>query len=163
MKQKSTPPNPKRQLLSHLYRNNMRCTDERIHILEAVMELGSGFVPNDVINQLEESGFHVCLPTVYNNLSLLCEAGILTKSVSIDGKACYVIVGDSGPRVKLVCTSCGKVKAVEVPEIASTILKRRYRGFSPSGFQLRVEGLCTKCRNRIAAEEAGDMAIPGLD
>lgn len=134
-----------------------------MHILDAALELGSGFVPADVVNQLEENGFHVCLPTVYNNLALLCDAGILTKSVNIDGKACYVVVGASGPRVKLVCTSCGKVKAVEVPEIASTVLKRRYRGFTANGFQLRVEGICTKCRNRIASEEAVEAVIPGLD
>lgn len=149
--------------MAHLYNNNMRCTEERLRILEAVTDLCSGFIPADVISLIEKKGYRVCLPTVYNNLSLFCDAGILTHSITDDGKSCFELVGASGPRVKLVCTSCGKVKTIDVPEINSAVLTRRYRGFTAAGFMLRVEGLCTKCRNRLAAQAASSPSLPAIE
>lgn len=127
----------------------MRCTDERLRILDAVISMKESFNVVAISDKLEESGFPVSLPTVYNNLKLLNHAGIISRGISNEGKGCFVPVRKEINRVKLICTSCGKIRLVDNANISAAILKRKYRGFTASTYLAYVEGLCTKCRNKL--------------
>lgn len=90
------------------------------------------------------------LGTVYRNLNLLAETGSLIKIPVSGGSDRFD--GRTDLHYHMVCSCCGQVLDVDLPELAhldDVILKRT--GFAVSGFQILFQGLCSGC----AVEQAG--------
>jgi Fe2+ or Zn2+ uptake regulation protein len=90
--------------------------------------------------------------SVYRNMAILDEVGVVQKIVSSDDRARYELSEElMGHHHHLVCTSCGLVDDFVVPARAErsieTILERAIAstGFRASGHRIDVVGLCANC------------------
>jgi Fe2+ or Zn2+ uptake regulation protein len=90
--------------------------------------------------------------SVYRNLAILEEVGVVQKVVSSDDRARYELSEElMGHHHHLICLSCGLVDDFVVPARSErsleTILERAIEatGFQPSGHRLDVVGLCARC------------------
>jgi Fur family transcriptional regulator, ferric uptake regulator len=90
--------------------------------------------------------------SVYRNLAILEEVGVVQKVVSSDDRARYELSEDlMGHHHHLICLQCGLVDDFVVPARAErnleTVLERAISetGFRPSGHRLDVVGLCAQC------------------
>ena len=80
--------------------------------------------------------------TVYRNLVLLTERGVLTRSTLPDGTLRYAVAAEPPPpaHVDLTCVRCGRTEPL--PPLAVVV----DRALAGDVLALRVEGHCVQCR-----------------
>lgn len=90
--------------------------------------------------------------SVYRNLAVLEQVGIVQKVVSSDDRARYELAEDlMGHHHHLICVSCGRVDDFVVPprgeRSVEAVLERAISdtGFRAAGHRLDVVGMCAEC------------------
>lgn len=89
-----------------------------------------------------------CLSTVYRTLSVLAEKGLLLRGAGPEGTLTYQL-RDSRHRHYLICTGCGS--AVPIPGCPLEALEQSLgaqTGFSITGHNLELYGLCPRCAHK---------------
>lgn len=134
----------------------LRRTPERYAILNKVLEMNCHFYIESLYKELEQDGYHVSRATVYNNIQLLLEAGIVRCHRFESQPAQYEKAIDTAVsnHHHLICLKCGKIKEVKDLSIVKALAERRYQSFSAEYFSLYVYGLCSKCQRRLKKEPA---------
>ena len=105
------------------------------------------FTPEDIHHGLVERGWTGSPVTVYRNLPVFCEAGLMRKAALGGRRTCYEWALGAEHHDHLRCTVCDKV--VEVRYEAIEILQEavaRHHGFILTGHQLELMGVCSECR-----------------
>lgn len=135
--------------MARLRQVHQRYTPQRREIVDVLAEVGHPLTIQDIrdhSNDLAQS-------SVYRNLVVLEESGIVTRVVTTGDIGRYELAEDlTGHHHHLICSQCGVVRDVVVPESlehdidrALTALARR-EGFSLDHHRLDVIGRCSKCR-----------------
>ncbi len=144
---------------SILHANKGRLTNERIALLQILCDNEGHFNPQQLLDLLKEKGFNLSLTTVYRNLSLLVQAGIIRRACiqedSRSGGAWYEHIWDHEHHDHLVCSQCGKKVEFSYPaiDILQDAVAKEY-GFILERHHLELIGLCPDCRGKDAV--AGD-------
>ena len=89
----------------------------------------------------------ISLATVYRNLALFKEQGIIASLGTVKGVERFD--GNTEPHVHFICTGCGKVvdlPELQVPQELNTAAARASGGLV-DGCQLSFTGNCGDCRN----------------
>lgn len=117
-----------------------------------LVELLAGLGRPATIPDLLETRPKLTQSSVYRNLAILEEVGVVQKVVSSDDRARYELSEDlMGHHHHLVCLHCGLVDDFVVPAQAERDLEQVLEraiggsGFRPSGHRLDVVGLCARC------------------
>jgi Fur family transcriptional regulator, ferric uptake regulator len=128
-----------------------RLTDERRHILRLICDMEGHFRPETLVAMLHEQGHKVSLTTVYRNLSLLVQAGIIRRTDVQEtgrlGVTWYEHIWGHQHHDHLVCSSCGR--RVEFSYPAIDVLQEavaREHGFTMERHCLELVGVCPDCR-----------------
>lgn len=125
-----------------------RLTPQRELVLAAVEKLGHA-TPDDVLAEVRESSSAVNLSTVYRNLEVLEELGLVHHAHLSDRTATYHSAAEH-EHFHLVCRKCERVVSVD-PGVAAPLVERLrndYR-FEPDLGHLTVFGSCTSCEEPI--------------
>ena len=88
----------------------------------------------------------ISLATVYRNLSLFKEQGLITSLGTVKGVERFD--GNTEPHVHFICTQCGSVldlPEISVPEELNSAVARSSGG-RVDNCQLSFTGICGKCR-----------------
>ena len=135
-----------RDIAHRLSELGYRLTPQRIMILSAIEKSDGHISAEEIYAQVRARYPHVNISTVYRNLELLSELGLVTETVMGDGRVRYHSIG-KGHHHHLVCQRCG-----EVIDVEESILNRlwdeigqRY-DFEVDMKHLAFFGLCAKCR-----------------
>jgi len=101
-----------------------------------------------VYDQLKPKLPELSLGTVYRNIKILCEEGMLNSIAVVNGEERFDWV--SGPHFHAVCGRCGKV--LDLPKKADTEIFDRVSGEIP-GFSIDIGktlfyGLCSTCKSK---------------
>lgn len=131
-------------LENYLEQNNYRKTPERFAILDSVYSFSSYFSIQELSDRLMEKSFPVSRATLYNTVRLLMNLRLVVCLRLQDGvryKACY-----SDNHCAQVCTVCGKVTEIKIPEIVETVEKTRLRRFRKESFSMYIYGVCSACQ-----------------
>lgn len=122
--------------------NKMRRTPERYAILKAIYSIEGSFDIESLLKSMENERFRVSRATIYNTISLLINANLVTHhqfgTVSKYEK-CY----NSG-KSHLVCTNCHKIVEINNINLIET-LTTNIKKFHLTHYSLYVYGLCNKC------------------
>jgi Fe2+ or Zn2+ uptake regulation protein len=127
---------------------DQRYTSGRRQLVELLAGLGRpATIPDLLANRPK-----LTQSSVYRNLAILEEVGVVQKVVSSDDRARYELSEDlMGHHHHLICLGCGLVDDFVVPATAERnlegVLERAIgaSGFRPSGHRLDVVGLCARC------------------
>lgn len=139
----------KATLIDYLRRHKMRCTPERITLLECAMSTNGHFTVDEFAEMLRGRDFHVSLGTIYNTIELLIDCGLLRRLRFGTEKPCYERTQGSSHH-HLICTECGAVKEVRLAELSHAIESQDLGRFAPSSYLLIIYGLCASCRRKQA-------------
>ncbi len=83
--------------------------------------------------------------TVYRNLNILCEEGLIKKIKTPDGADFFDYSLHNHYHVK--CISCGKISDVDMDELPDILPKISDKhGYDIYGYNLFFEGYCPNCR-----------------
>ena len=98
-----------------------------------------------VYNQLKPEYTDLSLGTVYRNLSLFKEQGIIASLGTVNGVERFD--GNTNPHVHFICTGCDRVLdllGMKVPEELNNAASKESGG-QVTGCQLSFTGLCENC------------------
>ena len=138
-----------RILDNYMAMSNHRKTPERYAILRAVYGIDGHFTLDELGEKLaEEYKFPVSRATLYNTLNLFLELRLVIRhrfQGTTKYESCYAGTG----HCHQICTVCGKVTEVKVPEITETIDQIHLKRFLKDGFSLFIYGICSTCQSAI--------------
>ena len=127
----------------------LKNTPGRQAVLEVLAQTEEPVSAEEVYRRIlagaEKPSRPVSLSTVYRTLSTLAEKGLLLRSSGPDGTLLYQL-RDSRHRHYLICTRCGS--SVPIPGCPLEGLERSLgaeTGFSITGHNLELYGLCPRC------------------
>ena len=110
--------------------------------------MGGHFTLEQLEACLIERKFFVCRATLYNTLRLFIELRLIMRHHLLDGtryEACYA----NSNHCHQICTVCGKVTEIHVPNIARAVENVHLKRFRKDGFSLYIYGVCSACQGKI--------------
>lgn len=123
---------------------NMRLTTQRQIILEELGKVTSHPTANEVYDMVRRRLPRIGLGTVYRNLELMADSGIILKlEVGGTQKRFDATVA---PHYHVRCTSCGKVDDIDL-EVQSQInqVAAHASNYRILGHHIEFSGICPKC------------------
>lgn len=129
----------------------MRCTPERLQILDTIQALPPRFTADDVSRAVGDGHYHVSPTTVYSTLRLLVESGMLRRVSTGIGADSYERTGAGATsfHLNLVCRHCGRVRPMRDTELARSMAARRFASFVVDDYELNVYGACRACYRKL--------------
>jgi len=94
------------------------------------------------------------LATIYKNILLMVERGVLTEVHIIGRKSKYEIIKED--HLHLVCTGCGEVtdKMLDNTTAENTLRVAESAGFMLDHRQVNLYGMCEECRSKQMSQAA---------
>lgn len=149
------------QFLSYMKERGLRVTSERLALFDEIYRQHGHIDAEDLLSALKNSGHKISRATVYRNLDLLVDCGLVTKQRLGRNRYLYEHLHAGQAHDHLVCTHCGRVVEFVSPGIAA--LQSRIcqaHGFSPKHHQLQIHGVCISCAE--ALEEGEESFTPRI-
>ncbi|MGM9802555.1 MAG: Fur family transcriptional regulator [Muribaculaceae bacterium] len=136
-----------------------RKTPERYAILKEVMQIEKHFDVEMLCDRMAKSEYPVSKATIYNNLELLVEFGLIRKEVFID-RAMYERCDSKVQHLHLVCTLCGRVKDERDLELVRYLNTKKFSAFITDYYTLNIYGTCNACARKMkrSAKAEGNTA-----
>ncbi|MDO4948667.1 MAG: transcriptional repressor [Bacteroidales bacterium] len=135
----------RQELTRYLTQHNLRKTQERYAMLDAIFGTKGHFTAEDFYEHMERNFmFHVSRATIYNNLEIFMKANLVNK-LQLGLTTVYEKVDVSRPHIHLVCTTCGKTVEVRDKSIHESLIAKKVRGFSISHYSVCLYGFCSAC------------------
>ena len=130
--------------------SGLKATNQRLGILE-VLEMTGHSTIDEIYSIVRKKHPAISLATVYKNVDIMVEKGVLVEVPVAGMKSHYEI--KKHDHIHLICQECGSVTdepidSVPVKELEN-IAKRD--DFSLSSSQINLYGICHECRNASAA------------
>lgn len=147
---------PERErFLAFIRQRGLRVTSERLALLEKIFAHHGHVDAEELLASLEADGVKISRATVYRNLELLVECGLVHKQRLGGDRHLYEHVHAGQRHDHLVCADCGRVVEFVSPGISALQTEIcRAHGFAPRRHVLQITGLCNRCAERAAAEAA---------
>lgn len=131
-----------RQLRSHGY----KLTPQRRAVLDAFQECGPFPTAQQLLAAVHKKHANVSLDTIYRNLALLSNLGIIHEIYRTAGNV-YEIIEPGHHHHHLVCTECGKTECIDVCPMQDSYTKEaEKKGFLITGHIFEFYGVCRDCQ-----------------
>ena len=128
-----------------------RVTPERLRLFEEIFDQHGHIDAERLYRSLRESGSKISRATVYRNLDLLVECGLVRRQRLGQRRYLYEHIHPGQAHDHLVCRVCDRV--VEFMSPAISALQReisRAHGFDPDEHTLQISGICVACADEEA-------------
>ena len=129
----------------------MRLTTQRQIILEELGKVKTHPTANEVYDMVRKRLPRIGLGTVYRNLELMSETGIILKLEVGGTQKRFDATID--PHYHIRCMSCGKVNDIDIPvleEINKTAAE--ISQYQVLGHHIEFSGICNECSNQDKAQ-----------
>jgi Fur family transcriptional regulator, peroxide stress response regulator len=121
-------------------------THQRLVIYEELMKMGEHPAPEELFDRVKEKIPSLSLATVYNNIKIFVEHGLLQELSVHHGS--LRLESNLTPHHHLVCTKCKAIEDLQESDFEPIRLKKSLpKGFAVHRFSVDVLGLCKKCSN----------------
>lgn len=123
-------------------------TTQRSLLLKLISESGRHLNADELYQRAKKREPRISLATVYRNLKLFKELGLVAES-SLDNTHSYYEMKGASEHHHLVCLGCGQVIDFDSPFIAKALDEiEREKKFNVTSVQLKIEGYCLKCKQK---------------
>lgn len=130
----------------------VRITPQRQAILEYLIESMSHPTADEIYKALSERFPNMSVATVYNNLRVFKEVGIVSELTFGDASSRYD-ANIEHSHYHVICRSCGKIVDFEYPSLADVEREAAAStGFKVEDHRLEIYGICADCDNKKAAK-----------
>ncbi len=126
---------------------NLKLTKERRELLTGVLQEKDHFSIETLVHHLKQKGKKASRDTVYRNIPLLIEAGIVRTSFQNKRDTYYELADQVHHHDHILCRRCGRVEEFNSPtieKIQDQITKKL--GFKMEFHLHQLIGLCDKCQ-----------------
>jgi len=130
--------------------NDLKATFQRMNILESIENYGHMSI-DAIYEEVLKTHPSLSLATVYKNIILMVEKGVLVEVPITGKKPKYELVKDD--HIHLVCTECGDVedkpRMQETDTLLHTLTNNEH--FKLEKQQINLYGVCEKCQMEVAS------------
>ncbi len=137
----------RQQFLKFLRDRGQRVTAERLALFDEVYAQHQHLDAEALLSAMKEKGLKISRATVYRNLDLLVDCGLVRKQRLGRNRFLYEHVHPGQRHDHLVCRRCGKVAEFVSGGIGALQAEIcRAHGFDPTEFSLQISSICRDCR-----------------
>jgi len=129
----------------------LRMTRQRRIIMEEFQTPGGHLTADDVYVSVRRKLPNISLGTVYRNLEILSQAGLIRKLTLGGGQRHYD--GGLHRHYHVRCLRCGKIRDIPAESLGDLDEAARGYGFEILGHQLEFEGICQECQQADRPQE----------
>jgi len=136
------------ELLAEVRDRGIRLTPQREMILLAMHECAGHVTAEEVHARVQEQNPCVDISTVYRNLDLLRDLGLVTQTDLGDGALRYEMCFGREPHHHLICLQCQEI--IDLPDDVLDPVRQRIRteyGYEPRMDHFALYGTCPACQN----------------
>lgn len=138
------------QAIDTLKGSGVRITPQRHAILQHLIETMSHPTADDIYKSLESKFPNMSVATVYNNLRVFKEAGLVKELTYGDSSSRFDCV--TTDHYHIICKDCGKIVDFHYPGLDEVeTLAEHVTGFKVGNHRMEVYGVCPSCQNQKAA------------
>ena len=136
----------RQNLSDYLRLNSTRNTPERNALLEVIYQADVPLQAEELAKLMTEgsASLRISRATVYNNLKLFEEAGLVRKIFQED-RVFFERTDKNRGVIRLICSGCGKTTEMNSDKVRRQIAVMRTRRFNATGWVLNIYGFCGKC------------------
>lgn len=133
-----------------LKESGLKATFQRMNILESIACQGHMSI-DAIYDKVVKIHPSLSLATVYKNIILMVEQGVLVEVPITGQKAKYELVKDD--HIHLVCTECGEVEDKPHDSRADALFNSmtKHENFVLSKQQINLYGVCSHCQVKVAS------------
>lgn len=124
----------------------IRSSKQRQSILDVIERENKHLSAEEIYDHVKVLQPNISLGTVYRNLDLLVELGLISRATFADGKSRFQAGGESHHH-HLICLKCGDIE--DMPECPMAQSIQKYitdQNFTPTQHYFEVYGYCAQCR-----------------
>ncbi len=130
----------------------LRMTNQREIILQELRKSKEHLTADDLYERVKKKMPRISLATVYRNLEILSEAGIIAK-LEISGRQKRFDY-DVAEHDHIFCVECHRVDNLEIDrESVRAVSWDSDKGYSVQGYRLEVAGICPGCQRKRPSKE----------
>jgi len=134
------------KMIGILRGKGLKITPQRRAVLAALADCGKFVTAQRILDYVKKSNPDISLDTIYRNLSLLVELGLVheIQTRGRDGNVFEVVT--DGHHHHLVCVGCGKAQCLDFCPISEgDVAKAEANGFKVMSHSLEFYGYCREC------------------
>lgn len=133
----------KEAIATNLRTHHLKVTPQRLKIVESLNTFGHLNI-DMLYQEVKEAYPNVSLATVYKNIAIMTESGLLEEVKVPEKKNVYELKKE--PHLHLHCTRCGKIEDIEVDLRSVAEQTQSVSGFSIHHADLVFGGVCPDCQ-----------------
>ncbi len=139
----------------YVHRRGGRLTAERLRLFDEIFNQHGHVDADRLYRSMRRQGRKISRATVYRNLELLVDCGLVRRQRLGQRRYLYEHVHPGQSHDHLICRMCDRVVEFVSPGISA--LQRelaRAHGFDPTEHTLQISGICLDCAGRASTETA---------
>lgn len=134
--------------LEKLKTTGVRMTPQRHAILEFLVDVKTHPTVDEIYKALESRFPSMSVATIYNNLKVFLEAGLIRELTYGDGASRFD--ADMSEHYHAICKQCGKIEDFEYGPIdEAEVQAAAQTGYEVQGHRMEVYGLCPNCSGHV--------------
>lgn len=131
--------------LEQLKTTGVRITPQRHAILAYLVESMGHPTADDIYRALEPKFPSMSVATVYNNLKMFIEAGMVRELTYGDNSSRFD--ANVSDHYHVICEKCGKIEDFSYPSLADVERQaEKSTGFQVNGLRMELYGICKSCK-----------------
>ncbi|REE85405.1 Fur family peroxide stress response transcriptional regulator [Paenibacillus taihuensis] len=135
------------QALEQLKSTGVRMTPQRYAILSYLMHSMTHPTADEIYKSLSPSFPSMSVATIYNNLRLFVEAGLIRELTYGDDSSRFD--ADLSEHYHAICRSCGTIVDFDYPPLTDVeAAASKETGFKVEGHRMEIYGICADCTTR---------------
>jgi Fur family transcriptional regulator, peroxide stress response regulator len=132
-------------IATNLRSHHLKVTPQRLKIVESLNTFGHLNI-DMLYQEVKEAYPNVSLATVYKNIAIMTESGLLEEVKIPEKKSVFEIKKE--PHLHLHCTVCGKIEDFEVDLKKVAEKTQNLSGFQIHHADLVFGGICPECQKK---------------
>lgn len=133
------------EAVERLKESGVRITPQRFAVLEFLVDAKSHPTADEIYKALEGKFPNMSVATVYNNLRVFKEIGLVKELTYGDASSRFDYA--TTKHYHVICESCGKIVDFHYPSLDEVeSLAEKVTGFSISHHRMEIYGICPECK-----------------